>query len=190
MGMKQTLAVINAMAADGVIGRYAISGAIAAYNYVEAAVTDDLDILIAFNKATEQRQSGLVTLGPIYSYLKARGYDEHRKEGIVIEGWPVQFLPVASSLDEEALAQAEEIEIGFVEGAVTTRILRPEHLVATALQVGRPKDFIRITQFLEENAVGLTALCEVLDRHRLTEMWRLFCSRIGIPDPCRVRGMP
>ena len=38
MGMKQTLAVINAMAADGVIGRYAISGAIAADNYVEAAV--------------------------------------------------------------------------------------------------------------------------------------------------------
>jgi hypothetical protein len=192
MGMKQTLAVINAMAADGVIGRYAISGAIAAYNYVEAAVTDDLDILVAFNKAPEQRQSGLVTLGPIYSYLKARGYHEHRKEGIVIEGWPVQFLPVANALDEEALAQAEEIEIRFeeIEGAVRTRILRPEHLVATALQVGRPKDFIRITQFLEENAVGLTALCEVLDRHGLTEMWRLFCSRIGIPDPCRVRGMP
>jgi len=43
MGMKQTLDVVNALEADGVIGRYAISGAIAAYNYIEASVTDDLD---------------------------------------------------------------------------------------------------------------------------------------------------
>jgi len=32
MGMKQTLDVINRMEADGIIGRYAIAGAVAAYN--------------------------------------------------------------------------------------------------------------------------------------------------------------
>jgi hypothetical protein len=48
MGMKQTLEVINRMEADGIVGRYAISGAVAAYNYVEPAVTADLDILISF----------------------------------------------------------------------------------------------------------------------------------------------
>src|SRR5712691_11576730 len=171
MGMTQTLAVVNKMEADGVIGRYAISGAIAAYNYVEAAVTDDLDILVAFNKATEQRQSGLVTLGPIFSYLKAKGYDEHRREGIVIEGWPVQFLPVANPLDAEALAQAVEIDIEFTgpEGSSKSRILRPEHIVATALRVGRPKDLLRIAQFLNENAVDLDALCIVLSRHGLND---------------------
>jgi len=34
MGMKQTLDVINRMEVDGIIGRYAIAGAVAAYNYV------------------------------------------------------------------------------------------------------------------------------------------------------------
>jgi hypothetical protein len=46
MGMKQTLEVINRMEADGIVDRYVIGGAVAAYNYVEPAVTEDLDILI------------------------------------------------------------------------------------------------------------------------------------------------
>jgi hypothetical protein len=189
MGMKQTLAVINAMEADGVIGRYAISGAIAAYNYIEAAVTDDLGILVAPENMSRRGQSGLITLAPIFSYLKARGYEEHRKEGIVIEGWPVQFLPVADPLDAEALAHAEDVEIklGPMEGSVSTRILRPTHLVATALRVGRPKDLIRIAQFLEERAVELGALCELLARHGLRETWRIFGDRAGIANPCDVQ---
>jgi hypothetical protein len=48
MGMKQTLDVINRMEADGVIGRYAIAGAVAAYNYVEPSVTEE-DILISID---------------------------------------------------------------------------------------------------------------------------------------------
>jgi hypothetical protein len=67
MGMKQTLEVISAMEAAGIIGRYAISGAVAAFNYVEAAVTEDLDILISFNWGTAEGLSGLITLTPIYS---------------------------------------------------------------------------------------------------------------------------
>lgn len=35
MGIKQTLDVINEMERDGVIERYAIGGAVAAYNYIE-----------------------------------------------------------------------------------------------------------------------------------------------------------
>jgi hypothetical protein len=54
MGVKQTL-VINTMEADGVIGRYAISGAVAAYNYIEPTVTDDLDILVSFKRIREER---------------------------------------------------------------------------------------------------------------------------------------
>ena len=107
MGMKQTLNVINRMEADRIIGRYAIAGAVAAYNYIEPTVTEDVDILIAFDSGPRQPQSGLVTLGPILSYLKDKGYSEFRKEGILIEGWAVQFIPVASDLDAEALAKAE-----------------------------------------------------------------------------------
>jgi hypothetical protein len=192
MGMTQTLAVIKKMEADGVIGRYAISGAIAAYNYVEAAVTEDLDILVSFEEMGEQGPTGLITLAPIYSYLKARGFDEHRREGVMIAGWPVQFLPVADALDEEALARAAEVEIKVDQAsdAISAPVLRPEHLVAMALRVGRPKDFIRINQFLEERAVDVVALCDVLARHGLMEAWRSFCARTGTADPCRVQSSP
>src|ERR1700740_1491859 len=132
MGMKQTLEVINAMEADGIIGRYALAGAVAAYNYVEPAVTEDLDLLISFNETADRPNAGLITLAPIFAHLKAKGYEEHQKEGLVIEGWSVQFLPVASDLDAEALAQAQEVELRIdeAEGSVWTRVLRPEHLVA------------------------------------------------------------
>ena len=57
-------------------------------------------------------------------------------------------------LDAEALAAAQEVEFEIDEtvGSVRTRILRAEHVVATLLRVGRPRDFIRISQFLEEDA--------------------------------------
>jgi hypothetical protein len=186
MGLKQTLDVINRMEVDGVIGRYAISGAVAAYYYIEPTVTDDLDILVSFRESPDEIQSGLISLSAVFSHLKGKGYGEFRKEGLQIEGWPVQFLPVASDLDVEALAQAQDLEfqVSEAEGPVKTRILRAEHLVATSLKIGRPKDHIRIVQFLEERAVHLEVLCTVLRRHSLIEAWRSFCYRTGIPDPC------
>src|SRR5262245_58735248 len=139
MGMKQTIDVINAMEADGVIARYAIAGAVATYNYIAPTVSEDLDLLVAFNEGSKPSTSGIISLAPIFSYLGAKGHREHRKEGIVIAGWPVQFLPVANDLDLEALTAAPRIEIRIDEGsdAVTTRVLLPEHLVAIALRVGR-----------------------------------------------------
>jgi hypothetical protein len=125
--MKETLEVPNRMVADRVIAQYAIAGAVATCNYIEATVTDDLDILIAVEVLEEQPQ--------LRSTLAERGYTEWRDEGIVIGGWPVQFLPVASELDAEALDHAldEVIRVGQ-EDEVRTRILRPEHLVAIALK--------------------------------------------------------
>jgi len=189
MEMKKTLDVINAMEADGIIGRYAIAGAIAAYNYIEPTVTEDLDILISFEAQPDRPSGGLITLAPILSYLKTKGYAEYRKEGLLIEGWPVQFLPVADDLDSEALQQAQEVEImaDEAQGSVKTRVLRPEHLVAISLRVGRPKDSIRIIQFLDAEAANVRRLCDVLNRHNLTDAWRAFCRRAGIADPCEVQ---
>src|SRR5215216_3761410 len=58
MGMKQTLDVINKMEADGIIGRHAIAGAVAAYNYVEPTVTNNLGILVSFHGIPGEPQSG------------------------------------------------------------------------------------------------------------------------------------
>jgi len=191
-GMKSAFQIINRMVADGVIGTYAVGGAVAALNYIEPMLTDDLDVLISVDRLENQPRPGLVTLEPVFAYLRNAGYTEFRREGIVVEGWPVQFLPVASDLDAESLAQAVavDIEVGGGTPAIGVRTLRAEHVVATALKVGRPKDRIRITQFLSENAVDLGTLHAVLKRHDLLEAWSKFCAQTGIPDPYGLSSEP
>jgi hypothetical protein len=179
--IAKTLEVLNGMVAAGVLRRYAIGGAVAALNYIEPTVTDDLDVLISFDSSAT---SGLVTLGPIVPYLEAKGYTEWRNEGLVVEGWPVQFLPVSDALDLEALERAEIVEDLFGSGVVvSTRVITAEHLVATALKVGRSKDFLRIAAFLEQDAVDLHRLKDVVERHRLIDKWVSFCRKTGQPDP-------
>jgi hypothetical protein len=188
MGMKQTIEVLNRMEGDGVIGRYCISGAVAALNYVEVSATEDLDILVSFEEM--EHQSGLLTLGPIVNYLRGLGYSEVHKEGILIEGWPVRFLPVANPLDKEALESALEVTVRLEGGDVRTRLLRPEYVVANALRTGRPKDRFRILQFLEGEAVEAGALCLVLERHGLSRALAEFCRSVGLANPCVVEPRP
>jgi hypothetical protein len=44
--VKETLEAINQMQADGVIGKYAIGGAVGALLYLEPASTVDIDIFV------------------------------------------------------------------------------------------------------------------------------------------------
>jgi hypothetical protein len=94
----------------------------------------------------------------------------------------VQFLPVASTLDEEALSQAAEVEFQSGEGPIVARILRAEHVVATALKLGRLKDLARVEAFLEQGAVDLARLKAVLHRHELMPAWKAFLSKAGKQD--------
>lgn len=179
--MKATFVVINEMADAGIIGRYAVAGAVGALFYLEPVLTSDLDLLVSVEGMAAPR-SGLVTLAPVFEWLKARGYSEFRQDGVVIEGWPVQFLPVADPLDSEALEHAVETDLGD-EAGVKVRIARPEHLVAIALRVGRLKDHVRIRTFLDEKKVDLQKLKAVLVRHGLVDAWKGFCDGTGIRDP-------
>jgi hypothetical protein len=161
--MKETLKLINRMVKDGVIEDYAIGGAIAAIYYLEPFDTADLDIFVQVETSNRE----LTILAPIYEYLIKRGY-KARGEFVYIEGLPVQFLPVFNSLTEEAVEQAQTIKYA----RVTTRVMRPEHLVAIMLDTGRPKDYLRISMFLEEGAVSMRSLNAVLKRHGLTKKWK------------------
>lgn len=129
-----------------------------------------------------------MALGPILASLARRGYTEFNREGLMIEGWPVQFVPVASDLEVEALDRALDVDIQLDarRSPVRTRVLKPEHLVAMAAKVGRPKDRLRIAQFLREEAVDLNTLRDVLDRHTLLQVWRDFCATAGL---ARYRGL-
>lgn len=157
--MNATLKVINKMVEDGIIRRYAIAGAVGALYYLEPIATSDLDVLISFDEM-RQPQKGLVTLAPIAEYLRKAGYPDFKDEGLLVEGWPVQFLPVASDLDAEGLDRAIEFEMPD-DPPIKVRVLRAEHLVATALRVGRDKDFIRVSTFLEQKRVDLQLLRDV-----------------------------
>lgn len=180
MALSDTILVINQMVTDGVIRRYAIGGAWAAIYYAEPVMTEDLDVLISFDDVSGADRPGLVVLTPILTYLAAKGYTDFQKEGLSIEGWPVQFLPVADALDAEALEQAQGVDLG----GMTAWILRPEHLVATALKVGRTRDLVRVAQFLEQELVETGRLCEVLKKHGLTKKWSTFCVGMNVQNPC------
>lgn len=90
------------MQADGVIGKYAIGGAVGATFYLEPAATLDIDVFVML-PTTEG--SSLLSLSPIYDYLRAQG-GTVQLEHIVVGGWPVQFLPPANGLEREAVAEA------------------------------------------------------------------------------------
>src|SRR5260370_17955991 len=109
MPLRKTIEVITKLAAEGAIKQYAIVGAVAALNYIQPTLTEDLDVLVSVGDF-ERRESGLLTLKPIEAALAKLGYAERSDVGIWIGNWPVQFLPVASALDEEALSQAAEVE--------------------------------------------------------------------------------
>ncbi len=164
--MKDTFAIINQMQADGVIGRYAIGGAVGATFYLEPSATLDIDIFVSLQNFSGSK---LVSLSPIYDYLTARGC-RLDKEYIGIAGWPVQFLPPGDALDEEALLQAVATEVDGIKVWVMTA----EHLVAIALRTGRAKDFIRILQFIESGSLHSGKLDDVLTRHGLLAKWESF----------------
>jgi hypothetical protein len=167
--IKSALQAINQMQSVGVIGRYAIGGAVGATFYLEPSATVDLDIFVEVQQSPE---SSLVTLAPIYEHLKKEGYDVSG-EYIVIADWPVQFLVPASRLELEAVAEAVLTE---VEG-ISTRVMAAEHLVAMALNTGRTKDHNRILQFLELKRVSMEKLMAILDKYSLISKWNLFERR-------------
>lgn len=164
--VKATLEAINKMQADGVIEQYAIGGAVGATLYLEPAATLDVGIFVTLPVVEE---SSLLTLSPIYEYLRGHG-GTVEYEHIVVGGWPIQFLPPANNLEREAIAHAVETTIQ----GVSTRAMTAEHLVAIALQTGRSKDNIRILQFIEQKAVHRGKLNEILERHGLIRKWQEF----------------
>jgi hypothetical protein len=183
MSLRNTIAVVVRLAEMGAIQRYAIAGAVAALNYIQPALTEDLDVLVSVAHF-ERRQSGLILLAPIEKALADMGYTERTDLGYMIGDWPVQFLPVASELDEEALERAIELDIDVAgHPPLKARCLRAEHVVAIAVRLGRLKDLARVQAFLEQDAVDLTVLKDVLERHRLTGDWLSFCTKAGIANP-------
>lgn len=166
MSIRQVIATINRMEADGVIERYAIGGAVAATFYLEPVATLDVDIFVAFKTEPEKL---IASPKPIFDYLLGRGCSM-KGEYVMIDDWPVQFLPPATPLVEEALAEASEVDVD----GVPARVFSAEHLAAIALQTGRAKDKARLLQFVEEGALEAPRFQEIVQRHDLVDAWARF----------------
>ena len=167
--MEKVFQLLNEMVREGELSNYAIGGAIAAVFYVRPFATQDVDVFVTMQTGP----TGLVTKIPGWDYLKERGYTEIRDEGIMVEGWPVQFLPVSSPLQEEAFLNATIIDTA----GEPVRVILAEHLVALMLQSGRLKDVVRVQMFLEQDAVDQEVLLDIIKRHGLEKQWANFQSR-------------
>jgi hypothetical protein len=117
--------------------------------------------------------SGLVTTIPGWDFLIGHGYTEIRGEAIVVEDWPVQFIPVSNALEEEAYLNAASLAFD----GESVRVMLAEHLVAIMLKAGRLKDFARVEMFLSQEAVDLDILQDIIKRHDLEEQWAEFNRR-------------
>lgn len=169
--MKGTLATIEQLHTTGVIGPYAVGGAVGAAFYLEPVATLDVDIFVLFEPAPL-----ILTLTPIYEACAKFGYLAEG-DAIQIEGWPVQFLPAGQPLVAEAVREAVTRE---AEG-LTTRVMTAEHLMAIALQTGRAKDHARLVMFVEAGIADMDRLRDILARHSLLEAWAEFEKRFLQP---------
>ncbi len=158
--MQRVLEALNQLVSDGVVEDYAIGGAIGASFYLDAMQTEDVDAFVFLPPTV----SGIVLITPIYDALVAMGG--------VIEGeyvrfgdWPLQILSDANSLIAEAIREASVVDYDEIQ----TRVFRPEHLCAIALQTGRKKDTLRVTMFFEQGVVDMDALMGVLRRYELID---------------------
>lgn len=162
MSLELTLKALNQLQRDGIVADYAIGGAMGALFYTEPFHTDDLDIFVAF----PDPQPTILTLEPIYSYLKSKGY-KVEKEHVIVEGMAVQFLPLYSPLVEEAALKAGKKRVG----SESVKVMRAEHLLAIMASLGRPKDKARIPLVLSQAKIDRKLLRDVLSRYGLQSKW-------------------
>lgn len=161
--MDKTLKVINELKERKIIRDFSIGGGIAVLYYVEPLLTYDLDI---FFIPAEDR---IDVLSPIYDYLKGKGY-KLQEEHIVIEGVPVQFIPVYNKLIREAVLDTAEVKYG----RMNTKVLGLEYLVAIMFQTNRPKDRERLVKIFEEVKVDLRFLKKILKKFNLLDKYTRF----------------
>ena len=161
--MEKTLKVIGGLKNKKVILDYAIGGGIAVLYYVEPLLTYDLDIFFI------PIENSIDVLTPIYRYLKEKGF-KAKKEHVLIEGVPVQFIPVYNDLVKEAVQYSVEVKYGRIR----TRVLGLEYLIAVMLQTYRSKDRERLVKVFEEAKIDSKLLKKILKKYGLYDKYVRF----------------
>lgn len=162
--MKETLEVLNGLKEKALINDYAVGGGIATIFYTEPIFTYDLDVFVIVKP---EPRGGIISLTSIYDYLVGKGYT-WKGEHIVVEGLPVQFIPAESGIEKDAVDNAKDI----IYSGVKTKILSAEYLIAIALNVGRRKDFDKISRLIDQAKIGKKALEAILKKYHLLDKFK------------------
>lgn len=162
--LAEVFGVLDSLKDEGTIVEYAIGGAMAVLFCAEPLRTYDLNVFV-FLPGEPGR---LVSLTPLYERLAAREF-RAEAEHVFIHGVPVQFLPAWNDLAEESVREAIVLEY---DSGVSARVIRPEHLVALAVQTGGQKRREHVARLLETTGFDARRLEAILERHGLTETWK------------------
>ncbi len=174
--MQAVCDVLEQLVQEDTLKQYAIGGATAAGFHGEPLATRDIDVFVFLDPPPGAL---LDTLAPLFTRLQELGFTEFEEEGILIHGFPVQFLGAAPGLESEALEAALVVEWD----AHRIRVMRPEHLAAIAMMVGRPKDRARLVYLAELPDFSRPLLMDVLSRHGLRNRWDEWAAALGIDHP-------
>lgn len=161
--MENTLKLIKELKEKKILKDFSIGGGIAALYYIEPFLTYDLDIFFIPMKES------IDVLAPIYGYLNKKGF-RAKKEHVLIEGVPVQFIPVYNDLVKEAVLNSLEAKYG----RIGTKVLGLEYLIAVMLQTYRPKDRERLVKVFEEAKIDLKLLKKILKKYGLYDKYIQF----------------
>jgi hypothetical protein len=162
--IKKALRLVNELERKGIIGKYAIGGAIGTIYWTQAFATKDLDLFLRLPIS-----NGGLSLMPFMSYLAEKGYP-FTSQYLQIGTLMVDFIGVYDPLTEEALDNAIESTVYDV----STRIFKPEYLLAIALQTGRLQDSEKVLKLFRESNLDKQYLEKIIKRHHLTRRWNEF----------------
>ncbi len=171
--MHQVCDVLEQLIVDGALSRYAIGGATAAGFHGEPLATRDIDVFV-FLEPDEHRI--LVSLEPLYQHLSKLGFDQFEEEAILIHGYPVQFLSASPGLETEAVDQSQIAEWENHR----LRVMRPEHLAAICLKVGRPKDRARLVYLMDLPQFDRALFLDIVHRHALETTWSQWSKALDL----------
>lgn len=155
----EALRAVERLKRDGVVADYAVGGAMALIFWSEPVATFDLDVFVLLPS-----RGPLVSLEPIYTWARERGYPE-ADEHLLVASVPVQIIPAHNALAEEAVARAADLDY---EGH-PVRVIRPEYLVAMYLEPSaRTRTRLaRVASLLDEGNLDRLFLDDLLQRYKL-----------------------
>ena len=171
--MQAVCDILEQLLRERIVSRYAVGGATAAGFHGEPLATRDVDVFVFLDPP---EGSLLVTLDPVFRRLGELGFKEFEEEGLLIHGFPVQFLSAAPGLESEAVEKAMIVEWENHR----LRVMMPEHLAVIALSVGRPKDRARLVYLVELPEFNMETFRQILTRYHLLDRWQQWASGLGL----------